>query len=203
MQTNPNLRLKVADNGAFLPFFGNTVVFLLNEEVKQSLAVIQENLYRCAGDLLAEKLVPETFHMTLHDLANGPEENEALLREMTQAEKTAKAILARWWDWPDLHMKATATFNMVNTSIVLGLEPADGESWGQLDEMYCTLHQAVPLSYGLTPHITLAYFRPGTYDRERLTALKEALGLVELDVTLKMADLQFQNFRDMNSYFAG
>lgn len=203
LETNPNLRKKVDETGAFLPFYGNTVVFLLNNEIKRTLAAIQERLYDQAGDLLAEKLVPDTFHMTLHDLVNGPEENESLRREMVRAEKTAKAILARWWDWPDLHMKATATFNMVNTSIVLGLEPADGESWGQLDEMYCALHQAVPLSYGLTPHITLAYFRPGIYNRIRLAALREALGPVELDVELKMADLQLQNFRDMNRYFAG
>ena len=203
LETNPNLRKKVDENGVFLPFYGNTVVFLLNDEVKRTLAAIQENLYRCAGDMLSEKLVPDTFHMTLHDLVNGPEENELLRREMVRAEKTAKAILARWWDWPDLHMKATATFNMVNTSIVLGLEPADGESWGQLDEMYSTLHQVVPLNYGLTPHITMAYFRPGLYDQSRLAALREALGKVELEVTLKMADLQLQNFRDMNRYFAG
>ena len=203
LQTNPNLRQKVAQTGAFLPFFGNTVVFLLNDGVKTALADIQEKMYIKAGSMLAEKLVPGTFHMTLHDLVNGPVQDEALCHRMSRAEQTAKEILARWRDWPDLHMKATATFNMVNTSIVLGLEPADGESWGQLDEMYCTLHRAVPLSYGLTPHITLAYFRPGTYDQTRLHSLREALGPVELGVKLRMADLQFQNFRDMNTYLPG
>ena len=59
------------DAGAFHPFVGNTMVFLLSEEDKDALSVLQDSLYAAAGHLLAQRLSPDTFHMTLHDLANG------------------------------------------------------------------------------------------------------------------------------------
>jgi hypothetical protein len=89
---------------------------------------------------------------------------------------------------------------MVNTSIVLGLAPADGESRQRLGEMYRTLESVVNLGYALTPHITLAYFRPGTYSPERVQSLSDALKPVELELTLSMDNLVLQNFTDMNHY---
>jgi hypothetical protein len=109
-------------------------------------------------------------------------------------------ILPRWQNKKSLKMKTTWLFNMVNTSIVLGLSPADEESRKQLDEMYMTLEKVVPLGYALTPHITMAYFRPGTYSQEQVQRLTSALKAVDLDITLRMQDLVFQNFTDMNHY---
>ena len=198
-QTNPNLRQKVQGK-TLLPFFGNTTVFLLDDSSRQQLSVLQEELYRKAGWMLADRLKQETFHMTLHDLVNGPELTEDLQRQMREAEHKAKALLAGWRDQSPLQMEATWMFNMVNTSIVLGLAPADNDSWERLDAMYTALHAVVPLNHGLTPHITMAYYRPDTYTVYDLKCLKEALRPVELKITLQMKDLVFQNFTDMNSY---
>ena len=100
-------------------------------------------------------------------------------------------------------MKTTWLFNMVNTSIVLGLAPADGESWQRLDELYLALEEAVPLGYGMTPHITIAYFRPGILHPQQLLQLKKALKPVEWDVTLEMEKLVYQEFTGMNQYWNG
>ena len=54
--------------------------------------------------------------------------------------------------------------------------------------------------FDLTPHITMAYFRPETYSRYDLSCLKKALQPVELDVTLRFSDLHCQVFRDRNHY---
>ena len=198
--TNSNLTKKVAPSGGFLPFYGNTVVFDLSRETKEALQRLQEELYHAAGWMLAQKLKPATFHMTLHDLVNAPELSEELERRMALAQAKAKPILEQWKALPPLHMKTTWLFNMVNTSIVLGLAPADGESWGRLDEMYTALESVVPLGYALTPHITMAYFKPGAYPQHELDCLKQALRPVELDVELKLEDLFYQEFVDMNSY---
>lgn len=200
--TNPNLRKKVDEAGGFLPFYGNTAVFDLSDETKARLRELQEELYRAAGWMLSKKLVPATFHMTLHDLVNGPERSGALCRGMMEAEEKARPILARWRGQPPLRMRTTWLFNMVNTSIVLGLAPADGDSWRRLDEMYTALESVVPLGYALTPHITMAYFRPGTYGPEQVRQLSAALRPVELEITLGMEELALQNFSDMNHYAA-
>lgn len=198
--TNPNLTKKVNHAGEFLPLHGNTVVFDLSGDTKLALQSLQEELYQFAGWMLAQKLDSSTFHMTLRDLVNGPELTEELKVAMAEAEEKAKHILHRWKGQPPLHMKATWLFNMVNTSIVLGLAPADGDSWRRLGEMYLALESVVPLGYALTPHITMAYFKPDTYSQYDLDFLRKALRPVELEVPLGLDALFYQEFADMNHY---
>lgn len=198
--TNPNLEKKVDITGAFQPFYGNTVIFDLSEETKQVLQNLQEELYGSAGWMISQKLDSATFHMTLHDLVNGPELTDNLKLRMQEAEIKSKAILESWKELPPLHMKATWVFNMVNTSIVLGLVPADEETWSRLDEMYTALESVVPLGYALTPHITMAYFKPGTYTQYDLNCLRHALHHVEIDIPLILKNLVYQEFWDMNHY---
>lgn len=198
--TNPNLRKKVDDEGNLLPFVGNTVVFLLNDDTKEQLRQLQEELYRTAPDMLAKPLQISTFHMTLHDLANGTPDQPGLPDYMSYTQAQVSQILPNWKNAAPLHMKTTWLFNMVNTSIVLGLAPADEDSWQRLDEMYTALEDVVRLGYSLTPHITMAYFLPGTYNQEQVQRLSAALYGVDLEITLDMKNLVFQEFSDMNHY---
>ena len=90
----------------------------------------------------------------------------------------------------------------VQYGIVLGLAPTDEETALRLDAMYTALESVVPLGYGLTPHITMAYFRPGRYGREQLQALRNALRPVALEVSLDCGRLVYQTFSNMNHYLA-
>lgn len=199
--TNPNLRMKVDEQGDLLPFYGNTVVFDLQPETKEALRNLQERLYEKAGWMLSGKLAPETFHMTLHDLVNAPEVSDSFRHRMAETEGRVKDFLKSWKDQPPLRMKTTRLFNMVGTSIVLGLEPAEVDSWHRLDAMYSALETVIPLGYALTPHVTMAYFKPGTYTQEDLYNLRQVLKPVELDVELRFENLFYQEFTDMNHYF--
>lgn len=199
-QTHSALSRKVRKNGAFCPFYGNTVVFDLNAETKQELQMLQEELYGAAGWMFSQRLDPSTFHMTLHDLVNAPERSENLLYRMAEAERKAKSILKEWGNQPPLHMKGTWLFNMMNTSVVLGLAPADEDSRNRLAEMYTRLEDVVPLGYGLTPHITMAYFRPGTYTEYDLNCLRHVLHPVQMETYLHFENLHYQQFSDMNHY---
>lgn len=199
-ETNPNLTSKVAKDGSLLSYKGNTVVFLLNDEVKERLKAVQDSLYSQAGDMLAEKLQPDTFHMTLHDLINGKPDQANLDERMKVAEKHSAEIISLWKGRPDIRMEATCLFNMVNTSIVLGLRPADAASWHTLDEMYMELEKVVHLGYGLSPHITMAYFLPGCHDQSLMQRLSSAMIEVKMDLCLSAKDLALQNFTDMNNY---
>lgn len=198
--TNPNLRKKVDDEGKLLPFMGNTVVFLLDDDAKEKLRQLQESLYQAAPDMLAQPLQMSTFHMTLHDLANGTPGQPGLDDYMRYTQEKVSQILPGWKDTAPLRMKTTWLFNMVNTSIVLGLKPADEETWRRLDEMYTTLEDVVHLGYALTPHITVGYFLPGTYTPEQVQRLSVALRNVDMEITLDMKNLVLQEFFDMNHY---
>lgn len=199
--TNPNLAKKVDRSGRMLPYKGNTVVFLLDDEIRRKLNTFQISLYDAAPEMLAESLEPDTFHMTLHDLANGMPDQTGLDERMAAAEERARPMLAQWKHEAPICMKATWLFNMVNTSIVLGLAPADEGGRQRLCEMYTRLESVAPLGYALTPHITMAYFKPGTYSSQQAGRLSAALKKVELDVTLHMENLVLQDFTDMNNYY--
>ena len=198
--TNPNLSKKVDQIGDFLQFMGNTTVFLLSEGTKQELGKLQQSLYDRAGQMLAKRLDPSTFHMTLHDLVNGPEGTPGLESKMEAVADRVKELISGWRNMLNLKMRTTWLFNMVNTSIVLGLAPADTDTAQRLDRMYETLEDVVRLGYAMTPHITMAYFLPGTYSQDQLASLRAVLKPVELEVELKMEDLVYQVFRDMNHY---
>lgn len=154
--TNPNLTKKVNSTGEFLPFRGNTVVFLLDKDTRHTLQQLQTSLYQAAPDMLAKRLKPSTFHMTLHDLVSGGPDDPALDRRMTEVEKQARALLSGWEATGPLHMKATWLFNMVNTIIVLGLAPADEESRRKLDQMYTVFEAVVPLGYAFLFEISIS-----------------------------------------------
>lgn len=152
--------------------------------------------------MFSEPLSPDTLHMTLHDLANGVPGGKT--REwMAQSEPAARRILEelKKGGCAAIPMKATRTFNMVNTSIVLGLAPVDRDDEARLGRMYEALNTVVPLNYALTPHITLAYFKPGSYSGKVLEELRNALGPVELEIRLDPERLVLQCFTDMNHYF--
>ncbi len=198
--TNPNLALKVDETGSFLPLCGNTAVFLLDENVICRLLQLQDRLYEAAPNMLAQRIDPNTFHMTLHDLANAPTGMPGLEQRMASAERNAKRLIRQWKDLTHVCMRGTWMFNMVNTSIVLGLEPSDLDSCERLSGMYAQMETVVPLGYALTPHITLAYFRPGVYGAESVGQLRKALSAEPIDVILQMDRLVLQNFTDMNHY---
>lgn len=202
-ETNPNLLKKVSRDGSFLPFYGNTVVFLLEDRTKEILSALQSQLYMEAGEMLSQPLHPDTFHMTLHDLVNSTEPTADLCQEMAETKKQTESFLALWRAQPPLRMKATWLFNMVNTSTVLGLAPADEETAFRLDALYTAMESIVPLGYGLTPHITMAYFRPGRYPPEQLQSLRNALRPIDLELELRMNQLAYQIFTDMNHYRSG
>ena len=150
--------------------------------------------------MLAEPLPEESFHLTAHDLANAPENTPELQAQMAEAAEKTLLLVREVLPKKPLQMKATWAFNMVSTSIVVGWEPADEESYAALDELYMTLEKVVPLGYALCPHVTLAYFRPGVYEKEAVDRLRSALQPVDLTLTLKPEDLVLQNFTSMSDY---
>ena len=80
LETNSNLSNKVYSYGAFCPFIGDTVIFELDKEVKQIVEQFQNVLYEQCGEMFAEKVVSDTFHVTLHDLSNGKPSEEVKQR---------------------------------------------------------------------------------------------------------------------------
>ncbi len=202
---NPNLSKKVDETGDFLPYYGNTVVFCLPESAKERIRALQAALYTASGSILARQLDPATFHITLHDLANGP--SPALMeQEVPQIQQHALDLVgALQAEVGAIRLHSSCLFNMVNTSMVLGFVPSDEESCHRLMTFYQRLQEVLRLDYPLTPHVTVAYFRPGRICTEDVAKLNKVIAhwKCEPALTLELcgADLAYQLFSSMNHYW--
>lgn len=202
--TNPRLAQKVSAEGKLRPFFGDTVIYEPDAREKATLSEIQRALYGGCGSMLAEPLDAASFHLTLHDLNSAPEP-EPISAEMARCEVAVREILA---GLPEslrrpLDVRATAAFSMVNTSVVLGFEPASEADCAALMELYERFQGVVRLNYPLTPHVTLAYYRPGDYGPEGLRLLRGALEEINRALPafeLRLAEPVYRCFDDMNHY---
>ena len=144
--------------------------------MKEKLAEYVDLLYQAAPECFCERLVSNTFHVTLHDLSNSPVlqnvavelfENELRViekkREIQQQEKVI------------LKMKSKYIFNMVDTSLVLGLYPADEAVYYRLMELYSIFDNVKKLNYPFTPHITLAYYNVNGFSSAAAKSLECAV----------------------------
>lgn len=210
--TNPNLNNKVDAFGNMKAYIGNTTVFAVDSSCDEAegaikrLKRIQRLLYSGCPSMLAERLGEKTFHMTLHDLVSGSP-LDVSGENMSFAGRKARELIE------DVHkeswtvkLKTTCVFNMVNTSIVLGLEPCGDADWCRITQLYDCLEGIVPLGYPMTPHITLAYYRPGIYHSIDVEKLEDTLSCVSKEsfmIEFAPKDLAYQEFCDMNHYTAG
>ncbi len=204
LTTRQPLTEKVAANGRMLPFFGNTMIFDLPAEAQLTIARMQVMLHHACGPMLAEPLTPSTLHLTLHDLLNGTDEN-ALRENVRRTGEQAKIILAsQRAEGKQVRLTSTRAFNMVNGSVALGFAPDTEEDCALLMGMHAQYQQVVPLNYPLTPHVTLAYYKPGVYGQDAVDALAaflaEAAELPRVRLTLDAGMLHYYLFRDMNTY---
>lgn len=201
--THPNVEKKVNRFGGFKPFFGDTTVFLLGDDAMKRLGEIQDRLYEKAGCMLSDRLIKSTFHLTLHDLNNSPDEREIWADMEKSSVKAGEIIEKIQNEGGKIKLRMTYLFNMMNTSMVLGFAPVDDESCERLMGMYEAMQEARFLNYPLTPHVTVAYFKPGEYYGNDIARLKEAIAEINnerFEIELDVKKLVYQRFTDMNSY---
>ena len=149
---------------------------------------LPECLYEECGDILTEPLAADTFHVTLHDLISGTP-SEKLEKEIERIEPAAVRMVKELSSNPKkIEMRSTFLFNMVSTSMVLGFEPRDEESCRILMRYYEAFQPILCLNYPLTPHVTLAYFKPGILDEPQIKCLQRAIDLAKIwdPVTLEL-----------------
>ena len=205
--TKPLLVEKVAPDGGLRPFFGNTMIFDLPQDVQLQFAAWQVRVDQRCSAMLAQPLEPAMLHMTLHDLLNGVDA-AALAEPVRQTGEQAKAILAELRKGVQpIHLTSTLAFNMTGGSLCLGFAPDTEEDCAALMGMHARFQEVGALNYPLTPHVTLAYFKPGTYGEEAVAQLAELLkeinALPKVHITVDAACLHYYRFEDMNTYIRG
>lgn len=198
---------KVDSKNKFMNFYGDTVVFKLEEEYRDEISELIKFLYKKSSDCFAKMLPARTLHMTLHDLSNDKSHdrirgdmifNELLLRKLVSVHPVANE---------SIRMRANYIINMVNTSLVLSLCPCDEEEYNKIMKLYNLVDNVMPLPYKFTPHITLAYFSRYEVDENQINNLKNVVRELnygkwggEYEIILNTSNLVYQFFDRMDSY---
>ncbi|WP_155969666.1 ligT like phosphoesterase [Streptococcus ruminantium] len=165
---------------------------------KQRLSDVIDKLYATVPDCFSERLKTDTLHMTLHDLSNG---NELITLESELSENREGlyyVFQVKSIDSVRIRMQTHFIFNMVNTSLVLGLCPESEEDYERLMSLYKQVNQVKQLPYLLTPHITLAYYATAGFSAETVEKLKNLVQ--ELNREKWTLELYYQQFSSMNDY---
>lgn len=203
---NASVQNKVNSNRSFSCFIGDTVVFNLDDAQKKCIFERYiKPLYEVAPQCFAEKLQEHTLHMTLHDLNATNTEDYDVLKNLFRTEILISRLIDEIKIEPQrINMVTTCAFNMVNTSMVLGLRPKDEEDYEKLMHLYCYIDRICPLPYALTPHITLAYFNREGFEGEEMRGIERVinyLNKVTFEVPIYTDRLFYQKFISMNDYF--
>lgn len=204
---NASVRNKVGDDRSFKTFIGDTVVFELKDEDKKILYDrYVKPFYEEVPECFAEKLREDTLHMTLHDLnATNNVDDVKTLSEIFRTELKVKALIDKLkLSSYTIKMSTTCVFNMVNTSLVLGLVPKEEEDYEKLMYLYSKIEAIHKLPYPFTPHITLAYFNQNTFEGETLKKIEcmaNYLNKAAYTLELSTDRLFYQKFISMNDYF--
>lgn len=206
--THAGLTAKVDESGKYRRFPGSTSVFRLERDERFCIAAMQSYLHDRAGEMLARPLPVSTLHMTLHDLAN-PEtakDGSDCAKQIDDSLTMAAGIvedIRREYAGRRIAMAADRVVNMVSKSVVLMLRPQTEADFALLTALYRRFDAVVPLPWPLTPHITLAYFKPGMIDGDRLA---EAVARLQQDpgdplpLNLSVSSLTAQRFESMAHY---
>lgn len=200
---NPSVAQKVDWDNHFQPFYGDTVVFNLNESTKTVLAEYVEQIYQTASECFCDRLISSTFHMTLHDLSNSPNLYE-VASEVFENELKVVEKLSQTKKYKTIKMKSKYIFNMVGTSLVMGLYPVDEGQYQKLMELYELFNDIKPLSYPLTPHITLGYYNVHGFHPKSARKLEHVVRELNyreaIEIELEIENLYYQKFKSMNDY---
>lgn len=200
---NPSIALKVDEDNSFQPFYGDTVVFNLDDATKEKLEKIVDSINAVASECFCERLVSNTFHMTLHDLSNSSVLEDIAVELFNNELKTVK--IAEKIAKQKIKMKSKYIFNMVNTSLVMGLYPSDEEEYTKLMNLYYLFDDVKKLGYSLTPHITLGYYNVKGFSVEsarKLENIVKELNTTEMNIEIELdtKELFYQKFVSMNDY---
>lgn len=204
-EVNPSLQNKVSQSNTFSSFYGDTVVFDLKNNEKIVVSDYIDRLYRTVPECFCERLVPDTLHMTLHDLSNSPILKDIAEDLFNNEIKLLKNLNAESIGKQTITMQSTCVFNMVNTSLVLGLKPVNEEEHIKLIKLYNYVDSIRILPYPLTPHITLAYFNRNGFDSDAKRNLERIVNEInknKMIIELNTERLLYQKFLSMNEYIS-
>ncbi len=202
---------KVTSNNRFAPFYGDTIVFDLSIALKNLVSYLTHMLHSELPNCFCERLHDSTVHLTLHDLVNCPSREEVSEKMDSNLRRIVDMIIDNPVKKTTIDLRPVCVMNMVNTSVVLALQPVSEEDYYKIISVYEMFEEIVKLPYKFTPHITLAYYNRDGFSYSDVLKLKATIEKVNeviaanpfnSQVFVTTEDLFYQRFTSMNYYIS-
>ncbi|MCE1246803.1 MAG: hypothetical protein LWY06_09175 [Firmicutes bacterium] len=205
-----SLKIKVSDAGVLLPFYGDTTVIPLEQSDFEPANQFQTELRNNLEGMFAEPLLPEHFHITLHDLSNGPEEAPLKNQMESNAQKcreifdNARNYFEKHPEYRTVKLHSTYVYNSCNISAVLGFAPASDRDYKLIMNLYNFFDDVVYLNYWLRMHLTLSYFTTKEFTKSEVHKMAKVMDDInnsrKISIELDLMKLAYQRFYSMNDY---
>lgn len=207
----PGLTNKVNFEGEYTPFYGDTTVFPMDKETIIKATEIQDYLWEKIPDLLARKLKPGFFHITLHDLNNEHDSSKSrkeleIAVEGTKQKvgKVFKKIRNYIENNPEnrfIDIDSIGIFGGV-VGLSIGFLPSSEKDYRLLMNLHALLDEVLYLNKYLRIHLSLNYLKPFMFSKNDIERLVETVNNFheKIHVKIDILDLAYQIFTDMNVY---
>ena len=205
---------KFSRDGEILPFFGDTVVIPVEKVYRKEASRVQAVLYETIGDLMSEKLIEDSFHITVHDLDNefGDWKNTEELRlKMEENKKKCERIfmdlseyLRRKPDHSKIRMRGVGILGGF-VAVSIAFLPYEEKDFRILFNLHNLFEEVVPLKGDFYPHLTLGYYKARRFTEDEMRRIGDCTKKLnelskDMELELDLRDLSYQIFKDMNHY---
>jgi len=201
-----DLKAKVNEDGRFKEFVGDTVVIPLLKEDIEIMEKFQIPFYERYEEILAEKIDPKTFHVTIHDLSNPYNALGNLEDNISRNERMCKEIFKEFQEFKNKSIELEVV-GLVGGKVAIGLGfvPTTEEGFELLKYLHEVFEKVVKLDYPFHPHVTLFYFKPIDPPSDLMSSFGKTLREIGekakgTKIRLKLSALAYQRFTDMNHY---
>ncbi|MDK2951921.1 MAG: hypothetical protein PWQ77_1586 [Kosmotogales bacterium] len=208
----PGLTKKVNEDGKYRGFYGDTTVFQLDGEAITRIKTAQDFVHERIPGLLARRLDPNFFHITLHDLNNENDDFSSMfgLRERVKetskkAGKIFREINEYITDNPEDRFAKVESIGIASggfVALMMVFLPSTEKDYRIIMNLYNLFDEIVYLKNFLRIHLTLNYFNTEKFGPDEIRKTMEVTKNFKKTFRLKL-DLQrlaYQTFTDMNSY---
>jgi 2'-5' RNA ligase len=195
---------KVNKDNSFKNFYGDTVVFDLDSEIKNKITNIIDMLFDKVPECFCEKIISDTIHMTLHDLTSSTDINEIKLEMENNLNKLKEIIEKNPIPNEKIKMKTNFVTDFGHVNLVLALCPINEEEYLKLMRIRNIVDKVKELDFKFKPHVTLAYFNSKGFDVKLVNKLMKVVRELNMkenfEVVLDTSQIFYQRFENMNSY---
>jgi len=205
-QIDRELRLRVGNDSKFRDYIGDLINFTVDPQDLPKLIKIKNII--TGLDMFSESLDPDFFHMVVHPLTSGKQNNK-IQEKILANQKKCIIVFDKINDYINkqvttnrINMLATHVYPINNMALVCGLIPRDERDFVHLLTIYNLCEEIVNAYLAPQFYVILSYFQPRMFQAIEIKELYKMVKNLKVDfeITFDINKLSYQYFTNLNSY---